>query len=465
MVGSSSPEKAGVAVKPPLTLAEWLTAPRPSTTPIAWQHERLWTLAHLRSDVARLVARLQHQQGDRWALCCEDGYRFIIALLATLHAGKIPVLPGHSRPALLNEQRALFDGILSDAPLEWPGTQLVVDTAPTLNDVVHFPPLRDDAVIELFTSGSTGQPKRIVKPIVCLDREAGLLSAQFAERLAGCRVVASVTPQHLYGLTFRIFLPMALGLPLHATMLAFPEQLAALSHAHRYAFISSPAFLKRLDPQLVPPPLALALSAGGVLDWQDAQRSAASLKVWPDEIYGSTETGVIAWRYREGENPRWQPFPGIHFDRQGAAFRVYSPLIADVNGFMLEDVLQLSANGHFHLLGRHGRVVKIEEKRVSLSEIEQRLLALDGIREAVALAVTRHGRQCVGVLLVLEDDARQRWQNGGGKALERAWRRALRPWLEPVAVPRYWRVIDEIPVNSMNKRVYAQLQELLHETP
>lgn len=175
MADSPSPEKAGVAVKPPLTLAEWLTAPRPSTTPIVWRHERLWTLAHLRSDVARLVARLQHQQGDRWALCCEDGYRFIIALLATLHAGKIPVLPGHSRPALLNEQRALFDGILSDAPLEWPGTQLVVDTAPTLNDVVQFPPLRDDAVIELFTSGSTGQPKRIVKPIVCLDREAGLL--------------------------------------------------------------------------------------------------------------------------------------------------------------------------------------------------------------------------------------------------------------------------------------------------
>jgi len=26
-------------------------------------------------------------------------------------------------------------------------------------------------------------------------------------------------------------------------------------------------------------------------------------------------------------------------------------------------------------------------------------------------------------------------------------------------------VIDEIPVNSMNKRVYAQLQELFHETP
>jgi len=32
-------------------------------------------------------------------------------------------------------------------------------------------------------------------------------------------------------------------------------------------------------------------------------------------------------------------------------------------------------------------------------------------------------------------------------------------------VPRYWRIVDEIPVNSMNKRVTAQLQELFHEDP
>ncbi|MCV3305589.1 hypothetical protein, partial [Leclercia adecarboxylata] len=35
----------------------------------------------------------------------------------------------------------------------------------------------------------------------------------------------------------------------------------------------------------------------------------------------------------------------------------------------------------------------------------------------------------------------------------------------PVAIPRHWRIVDEMPVNSMNKRVYAQLQELFHENP
>ncbi len=68
-------------------------------------------------------------------------------------------------------------------------------------------------------------------------------------------------------------------------------------------------------------------------------------------------------------------------------------------------------------------------------------------------------------LLVLDDEAHLQWQNGGGHSQEMTWRRLLRPTLEPVAIPRYWRVIDEMPVNSMNKRVYAQLQELFHEAP
>ncbi len=51
----------------------------------------------------------------------------------------------------------------------------------------------------------------MIKHIVSLDREARLLADRFGERLTGCSVVASVVPQHLYGLTFRIVLPMALA--------------------------------------------------------------------------------------------------------------------------------------------------------------------------------------------------------------------------------------------------------------
>lgn len=158
--------------------------------------------------------------------------------------------------------------MLSEKPLGWSGPTWVISRSrrsPT--QTVTFHPLADDAAIELFTSGSTGQPKRIIKSLAVLDREAELLATHFADRLAGCRIVASVAPQHLYGLTFRIFLPMALGLPLDAAMLNYAEQLSALDPRHRYAFISSPAFLKRLDPRLNPPPVAILFSAGGVLPW------------------------------------------------------------------------------------------------------------------------------------------------------------------------------------------------------
>lgn len=89
-------------MKQPLTLAQWLSAPRPDGVPVAWQEEHTWTLGHLRHDVARLITHLQQQEGERWALCFENSYLFIVALLATLHAGKIPVIPGHCRVSLLN---------------------------------------------------------------------------------------------------------------------------------------------------------------------------------------------------------------------------------------------------------------------------------------------------------------------------------------------------------------------------
>lgn len=92
-----------------------------------------------------------------------------------------------------------------------------------------------------------------------------------------------------------------------------------------------------------------------------------------------------------------------------------SPLIHEAAGLQLEDILHFDSNGFFSIAGRRGRVVKIEEKRISLNEIERRLLELEGICEAAALPVTRGGRQGIGVLLVLDEKARQRWHQQGKK--------------------------------------------------
>ena len=139
-------------MKQPLPLSEWLSAQRPAEMPIAWQEGCTWTLGHLRHDVDQLIAHLHQQKAERWALCFENSYLFIVALLATLHAGKTPVIPGHCRVSLLNEQRALFDGVLSDKSLDWQGAQLIVSSAmATATHEISLPAIRQDVFVELFT--------------------------------------------------------------------------------------------------------------------------------------------------------------------------------------------------------------------------------------------------------------------------------------------------------------------------
>lgn len=444
-----------------LPLSQWLSTDRPDDTLVAWQGAQQWTLGHLRGDVAQLQAQLQAHPGRRWALCVENGYLFLVALLAMLHSGKTPIIPGHQRPAWLEEQRDHLDGAVSETSVAFSKTVVTVHSG---KHAAHpLPPVDPQATLELYTSGSTGMPQRVVKPVSLLDAEAALVAGRFAARIDGCRVVSSVTPQHLYGLTFRLFMPMALGLPLHAAMLQFPEQLAALDPTHTYAFISSPAFLKRLDPALTPPPLAFLLSAGGAFAWPDVKHTAAWCNVWADEIYGSTETGVIAWRQRTDNSTAWQLFPDVILRAEGDGWRVLSPLIAGSDGLPLADRLEFVSDG-FRLAGRRDRIIKIEEKRVSLSDVEQRLCALEGIRDAAVVPLLHRSRQTTGAVLVLDATTQAKWRQHPGET-ERQWRQALRRWLEPVAIPRCWRIVEAIPVNSMNKRVYDALQELFNDAP
>ena len=122
---------------------------------------------------------------------------------------------------------------------------------------------------------------------------------------------------------------------------------------------------------------------------------------------------------------------------------------------MLDDKLVFSEQG-FQLCGRHDRIVKIEDKRVSLSEIERRLLALPEVADAVALQVVRGDRCAIGVVLVLHQP------QSDLNVLKRQWRHELQRWLEPVAMPRFWRVVEIIPHNSQSKRAWPEIQELFH---
>lgn len=441
-------------------VSDWLSLENGAQRRVASQGSQVFTLAMLRQQVTLLCEQLLAHNAQRWALCFKDSYLFTVGLLASLHAGKTPIIPGHCRSSVLQEQMSDFDGVLTDIalPLDCPVVTLNAETHPA-SPAGDLPTMPDNACVVLFTSGSTGKPRQVVKPVSCLDEESRWLGALWGERLQDCHVVASVTHQHMYGLTFCIWLPMALGLSFESRQIMYTEQLAAFPREQRYAFISSPAFLRRLDYALAVPRCQLIVSAGGALPWGSAQKAAQGLGHPIDEIYGSTETGVMAWCSRDGEKTVWTPFDGVtHQADDSGDWWVRSALIPQPEGIRLDDKLAFTGDGRFELCGRHDRILKVEDKRISLSEIERRLLSLPEIEDAVAVQVKRGDRACIGVVLVLKAPHLA----ADLPNLKRKWRHELHQWLEPVAMPRLWRIVEAIPVNTQSKRAWPQIQELFH---
>lgn len=436
-----------------MSVAEWLTG---ADREVAWRGDQPLMLGAMRRQVQALSLRLAAQPGTHWGLCFDDSYRFCVALLACWYASKTPVMPGHSRAALLIEMQEQLDGVLCDMPLAVSLPLLTWDEAEAQG---QLPPLPASSALILFTSGSTGAPRQVVKSLTVMEQESRWLSALWGEQLQGCRVIASVSHQHLYGLSFRLFLPMTLRLPFSAQPLFYGEQLAQLPRDCRYAFISSPAFLSRLDSTLDAPGCELIVSAGGTLRGPDAEQVWQRFGCPVSEIYGSTETGILAWRQCDRADAPWRSFSGVRLEQvTPERWQVWSPLIAGDNGLALDDRLNMQPDGGFQLAGRHDRIVKIGDKRISLSEIERRLTDLPEIDDAVALVVTRHDRQAIGVVLSLTSTL----DEAALHQHRQQWKRQLQCWLEPLAMPRYWRIVATIPVTPQSKRAWPQIEELFH---
>lgn len=429
------------------------------------------TLAELRRgslQLARAMARHAGagQPGARWALCFDDSLLFTQALLACALGGYQAILPGHQRLAGLQALQAQFDGLLTDGEL--PGAALAVPQLrlPLLvaddereADGAALPPERLD--LTLFSSGSTGEPKAIPKAWPQLEAELRVQMALWGERLADTRVLASVSHQHIYGLLFRILLPLALGRPFDRRSIDYPEQLALQTAP--WALIASPAFLSRLDPAIPAAGCRLIVSSGGPLQPGDAHQAKLLLGQLPVEIFGSSETGGIGWRQRHQVQTPWTTLPGVEV-RVGPdqCLLLRSPFLPTAEWLDCADRILMTGAG-FELLGRQDRVIKLEEKRISLDEVEARLQALVEVESAAVLPLLQGQRQILGAVLVLSEAGAARWAELGPGRFLLALRQQLRPWLEPVALPRSVRRVEQMPVNAQGKRPWPQLKELFDE--
>ena len=256
--------------------------------------------------------------------------------------------------------------------------------------------------------------------------------------------------------------PLCAGRPFVRKQLAFPEDLQRASReCPTFAWVASPALLKRMGDNLDWPALSAVrrvFSSGGALPAEAARSLHQRLQQWPTEILGSSETGGIAWR--QADEP-WQPFADVELalDSDGALL-VSSPYMPPGHVEHTADAAQIAADGRFELQGRLDRIVKLEEKRISLPMLEQALSTHDWVAEA-RMGVVQENRASLGTLLVLSESGLHALRNQGRRAVTEELRQHLGLHCETLALPRRWRFLRQLPFNSQGKLPQADVEGLL----
>lgn len=420
----------------------------------AQQGERLLSLANLHSAIVAIQQQLP-TESKRIAIFCEDCANFTALLWAVLLSGKQPVILPGKQPDFLAAIATHYDVLLQDGDVCWPVTHAEATGFPMKTGGSGSAAKCLQQSLLFFTSGSTGEPKCIEKPLAALIAEVELLEHCWGAELGDAAVIGSVSQQHLYGFLFRSLWPLLAGRISVAAQCNFPEHmLAQAAHWPRVAIISSPALLKRapalVDLAILQKKLAAVFSSGGALPADAALALHAQLERPVTEILGSTETGGFAFREQTGaaDSALWQLLPGMQIEMQDAQLLLHTPF--HESAIPLDDAGALRADGRLALHGRRDRVVKIEEKRVSLTEIEQQLQRSALVSQARAL-VLRGARDCTAVVLVLSAEGEALHAQQGKPAVVAALRAQLAQYFEPMLIPRKWRFTPELPQNDMGK--------------
>ena len=417
---------------------------RPADAPLA-EH---WSAAQFAAATAALAERLRAGKIRTAALWFEDAARFASALLAAWQAGAEVYLPPNLAPESRHWAESNGAVWLSDAAevsgSRWHYDAAAEQAASSGKPDLALPP---HARLYLHTSGSSGEAKVLMKTGAQMQAEAAAVAGRLPEDWRGLVAVGSVSPQHLYGLTFRVFVALAAGWQIGRRQCVYPELLLADSR-RPCLWIASPALLNRLgrerDWARLRQTVCGIVSAGGMLPPDTAAGLQQRLGCLPYDVYGSTETGVIAMRQGSGS---WTLLPQVAagLDAHGA-LRVASPWTDGTQ--QTADAAQLDGR-RLLLFGRQDRIIKLEDKRVSLVRLEHDLLAHAWVDDAHCARHPQHGRIAAWVALNAEGVEALRRQ--GRAAVQQILKRHLARTQDTAALPRYWRFADRLPRNPQAK--------------
>ena len=370
---------------------------------------------------------------------CQNRYLFMVAYLAVFLRQQITLLPANQAPKTLEnlqvayqESYCINDDFVKRFDLSRASQQ-------------HFPLFNSYQAISIsFTSGSTGEPKAIVKTWAEFQQAAELAIDALNLKNQTATLVSTVPPQHMYGLETSLFWVLFSDLTIYSERPFYPEDIRlTLQKIPEPLLISTPTHLKScVSHQGDWQKMALILSSTAPLSLALAQQIEQRFSTPVQEIYGSTETLSFATR-RVCVNSLWKPYQGIQLYQENQHVFVSGGHLSEA--VYLDDTFEISDSGLFANLGRMSDLLKIGGKRASLSDLNRLLNQLSCVEDGVFFK-TDHER--LGAIVV-------------SQASKNAIIAALKPALDAVFLPRVLYFVSKLPRNDTGKIIQSDLETLI----
>ena len=426
---------------------------------VAWYQGEAISLSRFLSDVRYLASCFPPRQ--HLLNMCTDRYRFTVGLAAAIVSQKISLLPSTHTPEMVRQIQAFAPDVfcLYDTPtcsIALP--QLAYSVSPDTPQADVAIPLIDSAqlIAIVFTSGSTGTPLPHQKHWGTLVQsvQAEVERLGLSAHAAPHSVVGTVPPQHMYGLESTVLLALQGGQTLCGAQPFYPADIVAALEAAPAprVLVSTPVHLRLLlDTELALPEVALILSATAPLSPQLAQAIEARFNAALLEIYGSTETGMIATR-RSTHTQTWHLFSQIRLTQQDDHVTAWGGHVS--TPIVLNDVIEFTEPDHFLLHGRSADLINIAGKRSSLANLNHQLNAIAGVLD--------------GAFYIPDDAAHDHTMRLAACVVAptltaQTLMHALRERIDPVFLPRPLLFVDALPRNGTGKLPRAALKNLIHE--
>ncbi|MEH6626329.1 MAG: AMP-binding protein [Motiliproteus sp.] len=415
------------------------------------------------------VELLAEHRGTRWAVFHDDALEFLAIVSALWQLQRTACVPGDNCSGTVERLADHVDGFVGQFAVTGVVTehQLRPSSTPSQRSILA-PEL---VALEIYSSGSTGEPKPISKTVAQLQHEVEMLELLWPTN-PDVVVLATVSHQHLYGMMFRLFWPFSAGRPFERKLCEYTEDIGYKAENYKaFTLISSPSHLSRMNSTTAWSEISdrcrYVVSSAAPLLKEDSLFVFQLLDAPVREIYGSSETGAIAWRVQRSgpEEARWSALPKVflHATPEGTLSVDSASLVGD-GAIVLPDRVEFNDNGDFSLLGRVDRIVKVEGKRVSLVAMEQMLLVSDLVKQAKVLVLERKRIETV-VALVLTQSGISAVKLRGRRAVISLLKGGLREHFENVVLPRRWRFVEQMPYNQQGKLPMAALQTLFDKDP